>query len=193
MPKPDLKTLPAAGRWQDGELPPNVELGPGTIIIGEQAFHRFHSEQPAALRVGEQCTLDGVHFALGANGRVQIGDFCFFSNTILLCEQELRIGSYVSIGWNTTIADTDFHPLSPSARLEDAIACSPAGKHRRRPPIPTAPVIVEDDVWIGPNVTLLKGVRVGAGAFIEPGSLVTRSVPPRARVLGNPARVIGKV
>jgi acetyltransferase-like isoleucine patch superfamily enzyme len=54
-------------------------------------------------------------------------------------------------------------------------------------------VIIEDDVWIGPNVTILKGVRIGAGAFIEPGSLVTRDVPPRARVLGNPAQVVGEV
>jgi len=39
----------------------------------------------------------------------------------------------------------------------------------------------------------LKGVRIGKGAFIEAGSLVTRDVPPRARVLGNPAQIIGEV
>ena len=59
--------------------------------------------------------------------------------------------------------------------------------------MPRRPVIIEDDVWIGPNAAILKGVRVGAGAFIEAGSLVTRDVPPRARILGNPAQVIGEV
>ena len=54
------------------------------------------------------------------------------------------------------------------------------------------PVVIADDVWIGPNVTILKGVRIGAGAFIEAGALVTRAVPPRARVLGNPAQIIGE-
>ena len=54
-------------------------------------------------------------------------------------------------------------------------------------------MIIEDDVWIGPNVAVLKGIRIGAGAFIEAGSLVTRDVPPRARVLGNPAQVIGQI
>ena len=92
---------------------------------------------------------------------------------------------------NTTIADTDFHPLSPAARIRDAVACSPLGNKRRRPAIAKEPVVIEDDVWIGPSVTILKGVRIGAGSFIEPGALVTRSVPPRSRVLGNPAQVIG--
>ena len=46
---------------------------------------------------------------------------------------------------------------------------------------------------MGPNATILKGVRLGAGAFIEAGALVTRDVPPRARVRGNPAQIIGEV
>jgi acetyltransferase-like isoleucine patch superfamily enzyme len=181
------------GRWLDGSLPVNVQLGHDTVIKGDQAFHRFQSRREPALIIGEHSTMDGVHFALGTEARVEIGDYCFFSNAILLCEQELRIGKYVVVGWNATIADTDFHPLSPAARIQDAIACSPLGKGRRRPPIAAQPVVIEDDVWIGPNVTILKGVHIGAGAFIEPGALVTRAVPPRARVLGNPAQVVGEV
>jgi len=67
------------------------------------------------------------------------------------------------------------------------------GKGRPRPTIAKLPVIIEDDVWIGPNAAILKGVRIGAGAFIEAGSLVTRDVAPRTRVMGNPAKVIGAV
>lgn len=174
----------------DGALPENVQLGPDTVLKGDQAFLRFHSRLSPALIIGQHCTMDGVHFALGEQGRVTIGDYCYFSNAILLCEQELRIGNYAMIGWNATIADSDFHPLSPAARIADAIACSPLGKDRPRPAICTKPVIIEDDVWIGPNATILKGVRIGAGAWIEPGALVTRSVPPRARVMGNPAQII---
>ena len=181
------------GQWLDGELPANVRLGCDTLIKGDQAFHRFHSRRQPALIIGERSTMDGVHFALGAEGQVQIGDYCFFSNTILLCEAELRIGNYVVIGWNTTIADTDFHPISPAGRILDAIACSPLGHGRARPPIAKRPVIIEDDVWIGPNATILKGVRIGTGAFIEAGALVTHTVPPRARVLGNPAQIVGSV
>ena len=110
-----------------------------------------------------------------------------------MCELALRIGNYVVIGWNATLADTDFHPVGPAERIADAVACSPLGRGRPRPPLVRSPVVLEDDVWVGPNATILKGVRVGAGAFIEAGALVTRDVPPRARVVGNPARVVGEV
>lgn len=174
-------------------LPPNVRLGLGSVITGDLAFKRFHSREDNALVIGANCTMDGVHFALGERGRVTVGDYCYFTNAVLLCEMELRIGNYVVIGWNATIADTDFHPLAPAERIADAVACSPLGKGRRRPPIACRPVLIEDDVWIGPNAAILKGVRIGSGAFIEPGALVARDVPPRARVLGNPAQVIGEM
>src|SRR6266853_1411820 len=152
------------GRWTQGALPPNVRAGPDTIITGDLAFKRFHSRQEKALVIGAHCTMDGVHFALGEIGRVVIGNYCYFTNAVLLCEVELRVGDYVVIGWNATIADTDFHPIAPAERIADAIACSPLG----------------------------KGLPLGAGAFVEAGALVTRDVPARARVMGNPARVIGK-
>jgi acetyltransferase-like isoleucine patch superfamily enzyme len=173
--------------------PANVRLGPNTLVSGDLSFKRFRSNEPDALVVGANCTMDGVHFALGEKGRVQIGDYCYFTNAVLLCELEMRFGSYVVIGWNATIADTDFHPLAPAERIADAIACSPLGQGRPRPEIPKRPVTIEDDVWIGPNATILKGVRIGTGAFIEAGSLVTRDVPARARIMGNPAQVIGEV
>ncbi|HEV2209323.1 MAG TPA: acyltransferase [Verrucomicrobiae bacterium] len=182
-----------AGKYPQMVFPANVQVGRTTVVNGERPFLRFHSKAPLALTIGEHSTMDGVHFALGEAARVRIGDYCYFTNAILLCEEQLEIGSYVVIGWNTTIADSDFHPISPAARIRDAVACSPLGKQSRRPAITTKPVIIEDDVWIGPSVTILKGVRIGAGSFIEPGALVTRSVPVRSRVLGNPAQLVGKV
>jgi acetyltransferase-like isoleucine patch superfamily enzyme len=182
-----------AGRWLDGELPTNVRVGDDSVITGGYAFKRFRSRIDLALVVGAHSTLDGVHFALGAEGRVEIGDHCYFTNAVLLCELELRIGNYVMIGWNATVADTDFHPIGPAERIADAIACSPLGKGRPRPEIPRRPVVIEDDVWIGPNATILKGVRIGAGAFVEAGALVAHDVPAGMRVVGNPAQVVGEV
>jgi acetyltransferase-like isoleucine patch superfamily enzyme len=190
---PDVHTALSPGCWTNGALPPNVQVGRGTVINGDLAFKRFQSIEHDALAIGECCTMDGVHFNLGNQGKAVIGAYCYFTNVVLLCELEVRVGNYVLIGWNTTISDTDFHPIGPAERIADAIACSPLGKGRPRPPVVRRPVIIEDDVWIGPNATILKGVRIGRGAFIEPGSLVTRDIPPRARVLGNPAQVIGEV
>jgi len=186
-------STPIASGWTKGPLPENVRIGENTLITADYAFKRFLSKQPNALLIGSNCTMDGVHFAIGREGRVAIGEFCYFTNAVLLCELELRIGNYVIIGWNATIADTDFHPISPAERIADAVACSPLADGRPRPEILKKPVIIEDDVWIGPNATILKGVRIGQGSFIEAGSLVTRDVPPRSRVLGNPAQIIGEV
>src|SRR5258708_31985169 len=180
----DKKPTPLPpGRWANGAPPPNVLLGLNTLITGDLAFKRFHGTKDNALLIGAHGTMDGVHFAVGEQGCVTIGDYCYFTNAVLLCELELRIGNYVVIGWNATITDTDFHPLSPAERVADALACSPLGRGRPRPEVLRRPVIIEDDVWIGPNATILKGVRIGAGAFIEAGSLITRRRPPRARVL----------
>src|SRR5215510_3308082 len=89
------------GHWSDGAVPPNVRLGCDTVLKGDHAFHRFRSKQSLALVIGDHCTMDGVHFALGEAAQVRIGNFCYFSNAILLCEQEMAIGNYVVIGWNT--------------------------------------------------------------------------------------------
>ena len=182
-----------SGRWLNGNPPANVRIGPNSLIEGDYAFKRFRSRRPTALVIGSNCTMDGVHFALGEDGLVVIGDYCYFTNAVLLCELELHIGNYVVIGWNATIADTDFHPLGPAERIADAIACSPLGKGRPRPEIARRPVIIEDDVWIGPNAAILKGIRIGRGAWVEAGALVTRDVPAGMRVIGNPAQIVGPV
>lgn len=183
------------GYWDGGELPPNVRLGPGTVISGEHAFRRLRTERDPGLVVGRGCHLEQAQFSYGPAGYIEIGDHCVFTNAILMCEQEIRIGHRVVIGWNSYVADSNFHPLEPLARVEDAIACSPMGAARgvARPAMRHASVVINDDVWIGPACTILKGVRIGAGAFIEAGTVVTADVAPRSRVMGNPARVIDEV
>jgi acetyltransferase-like isoleucine patch superfamily enzyme len=187
-----------AARWTGGKLPSNVRLGPGTIITGDrwtepQVFRKFKSRLDAALVIGAECRMDGVLFNLGEQARVTIGDRCHFEEVYLICEQEIVVGDRVIIGWRTTIVDSDFHPVDPSERRLDVIACSPLNGGIPRPRFESRTVVIEDDVWIGPNVTILKGTRIGPGAFIEPGAVVVRDVPARARVLGNPAEVIGEV
>jgi acetyltransferase-like isoleucine patch superfamily enzyme len=106
----------------------------------------------------------------------------------LICESEIWIGHRVRIGWHVTIVDSDFHPVDPPERLVDVRALSPSSRGIPRPPHVTVPVTIEDDVWIGPNATVLKGVRIGARAVVQPGSVVTRDVHPDVCVGGNPAR-----
>src|SRR5215217_5701125 len=95
---------PELGAWTNGVLPANVSVGPNSVITGDLAFKRFHSRLDPAVVIGSHCTMDGVHFAIGETGRIEIGDYCYFTNVVMLCELELHIGSYVIIGWNATVA-----------------------------------------------------------------------------------------
>ena len=57
----------------------------------------------------------------------------------------------------------------------------------------SAPVIIEDNVWIGQYCTILKGVRIGKGSIVATRAVVTKDVPPYSIVAGNPAKVVKKI
>lgn len=84
-------------------------------------------------------------------------------------------------GGNASIVDFDFHPLTPEARAENANAAT------------HAPIVIEDDVFVGMEALILKGVVIGEGAVVGAGSVVTQDVPPRTVVVGNPAQVVREV
>jgi acetyltransferase-like isoleucine patch superfamily enzyme len=98
------------------------------------------------------------------------------------------------ISWNVGIADSDFHPLAPAQRIIDAHALAPFFKDRPpRPKLRTAPVIISDNVWIGMNAIILKGVTIGENSVVAAGAVVTKSVPANVVVAGNPAAVVRDV
>ena len=181
----------------DPMLPSNVRIAPDSVITGDwltrdRAFRLFRSRLEPGLVIGAGCTMDGVMFNAGPEARIEIGDHCYFHEATLISDLAIRIGCRVVIGWHATVIDADFHPMDPSERMADAVACSPLGRGAPRRPFERRPVVIEDDVWIGPNATILKGVRVGARARVEPGAVVVSDVPPDSRVLGNPARVVAE-
>lgn len=176
------------GDWHSGRIPPNIEVGPNTVIDSSYCFKHYACTGPLGLRVGKDVTIWRTSFAVGPTGFIEIGDECYLANANLVCAARITIGSGVYLAGGVTIVDSDFHPIAPAARLADTIALSPLGDRRRRPVVDVQPVAIEDDVWIGNNVTILKGVRIGVGAIVEPGAVVTRAVPAGAAVAGNPAR-----
>jgi len=179
------------GDWYHGKVPLNVRIGQNSVIDSTFCFKQFFATGEVGLRIGSHVTLWRTSLAVEEHGLLEIGDYCYISNASLVCSERMSIGDRVFIAGGVTITDADFHPLAPAARLADTLALSPRGDRRLRPKVESQPVVIEDDVWIGYNATILKGVCVGAGAVIAPGALVTRDVAPGTEVAGNPARLVG--
>ncbi len=130
------------------------------------------------LEIGDRVRIDGrhvaVHLATGPKGKLTIGDNVFINaGTSIGAASEVRIGSGCAIGNYSLVMDSDFHNVDDHTK----------------PAIP-APVVIEDDVWLGARVTVLKGVVIGKGAVVAAGAVVTKDVPPRALVGGVPAKLI---
>jgi galactoside O-acetyltransferase len=118
--------------------------------------------------------LPPFHAGFGSN--VHIGDD-FFGNVNLtfVDDVEIRIGDGVLIAPSVTLTTTG-HPVHPDRRVDFARF--------------SEPIAIEDRVWIGSNVVVLPGVRIGYGSVIGAGSVVTKDVPPMVVAFGNPCRVI---
>ena len=114
---------------------------------------------------------------------VTIGNDVYIGpHALFLCtESQIFIGNKVLFGPHVTIIGGD-HRITDVGRFIDAAL----DKH----PEDDQDVHIEDDVWIGTNTTLLKGVTVGRGAVVAAGALVTKDVPPYAIVGGVPAKVL---
>src|SRR5204863_9208658 len=135
----------------------------------------------------------GCSFAIGENGQCIVGDFTLLNGALIMAEEKIDIGSYCLISWGVGIADSDFHPLEPAQRLIDAQALAPFFKDRPpRPKLKAAPVKIGDNVWIGMNAVILKGVTIGDNSVVAAGAVVTKSVPANTIVAGNPATEVKK-
>ena len=93
----------------------------------------------------------------------------------------LTIGNNVKIGACVLLIDTDSHPIDYKVRR-----VSNEG-------VKSAPIVIEDDVWIGAHSIVLKGVTIGARSIIGAGSVVTKSIPSDCIAAGNPCKVIRKL
>lgn len=181
--------VPIEGDWCNFQVPLNMVVGENTVIDSSSSFKKFFSKKQPGLKLGNNITLQSPALATEENGYIEIGDYSFISGAAIIASREIIIGSHVFIAGGVTIVDSDFHPMDPAARMLDTIAISTVGNKMKRPSFESLPVIIEDNVWIGFNATVLKGVTIGQGSVIEPGAVVLKSVPPNSHVAGNPAQV----
>lgn len=115
---------------------------------------------------------------------VYIGDDCLIS-----CSNLIEIGSYTLIAHGVQIFDNDSHPLDWHSRKKDWQIIMD-DRTQTREEIASSPIRIGQNVWIGLNSIILKGVTIGDKSIIAAGSVVTNNIPAGVIAGGNPARVI---
>ena len=128
----------------------------------------------------------GVRFDYGCN--VYIGDDVFVNfNAVFLDCGEIRIGDRVLIGPNCSFL-TPVHPMLAEERRYQI-----AEDGHKYFLLLAKPIVLEDDVWLGGNVTVMPGVTIGRNAIIGAGSVVTGDIPANSVAMGNPCKVVRAV
>lgn len=158
-----------------------VKVGVGISARGSVYFSR---RQDSCIAVGNNCNFlsrttsnkVGIYCpcmisTIEKNALIKIGDRCGFSGVRIWAAKEIVIGDDVRCGANVFITDSDAHTTDGRA-----------GKD--------APVRIENKVWLGTNVMVLKGVHIGENSVVGAGSIVTHDIPANVIAAGNPCKVI---
>lgn len=146
-----------------------VKVGTNLVLISHSYFSEPGIDHPVVIRT------------LNSSAKLVIGNNVGISGGGICVAQEVVIGDDVMMGANSFITDTDFHPVDPEKR------------RFRKDNVASRRVIIEENVFIGMNSTILKGARIGKNSVIAAGSIVTKDIPPNSIAAGVPARVIGQV
>lgn len=149
------------------------------------------------LTIGDDCIVAGNFIFESKEGKVSIGNHCFIGASTFISHSSIEIGNNVTIAWGGTIYDHDSHSLNYMDRRKDIDDELEDLRKERNfihskdwSKVNSKPIKICDDVWIGMNVIVLKGVTIGQGAIVGAGSVVTKDVPEWTMVAGNPAKVI---
>lgn len=161
-----------------------VTIGKGCRFMGKLHFERL---QESSITIGSNCIFNStptsnrvglyapcIISTAKKGAKITIGKGCGFSGTRIWSAQSIILGNNVRCGANTYITDSDAH--SDDYR---------AGKDK--------PVVIEDNVWLGLNVVVLKGVHIGKNSLIGANSLVTKDIPANVIAAGNPCKVIKQI
>ena len=116
------------------------------------------------------------------DGHITFGNNSGCSFAVLSSKSSICVGDHTKIGGNTRIYDHDYHALNYLSRRSpdsDVADCK------------TAPVVIGDDILIGANAIILKGVTIGKRSIVGAGAVVSiKNVPPGSLLAGNPARIL---
>ena len=161
-----------------------VKIGKGCKFNGKTHFNRL---QDSTITIGNNCIFNSTHKSnligvyspcmvstIGKGAKIEIGDGCGFSGTVIGAALHIKLGNNVRCGANTLITDSDWHTDDFRTGMDKEI-------------------IIDDNVWLGYGVKVLKGVTIGQNSLIGANSVVTKDIPANVIAAGNPCRVIKQI
>jgi len=155
-------------------------LGSGKLQLGIKwdGLRYFPSELSLAkdstlIVQGDFAIYTGFHISVSEGATLTLGQGYINNHVVIDCFESITIGKNVVISKGVTIRDSDNHAINGNSNI-------------------SAPILIDDDVWIGVNATILKGVKIASGAVIAAGAVVTRDVEKNTLVGGVPAKLIKK-
>jgi acetyltransferase-like isoleucine patch superfamily enzyme len=157
-----------------------INISPKGVLIFNKCY-RVTEPNCGFLELGENAEINttgnfrfsnNCHIVVLDNAKLNLGSGGVNRNIKIRCYKEITIGNNVIIGENVMIMDSDGHKVDSQNTTS------------------TKPIIIGDNVWIGMNSTILKGVTIGNGAIVAAGSIVTKDVEVNSIVAGTAAKVI---
>ncbi|MBN2521207.1 MAG: acyltransferase [Bacteroidales bacterium] len=166
-----------------------IKIGKNNIFFGLPII-RKNANKNTRIEIGinnkfrsdKKSNLIGINHAciISANGNdsyIKIGNNCGFSGVTISASKQIMIGDSVKCGANVLITDHNWHNLTPEG-------------NRNTPDPNPKPIKIEDNVFIGYNTIILKGVTIGKNSIIGAGSVVVKSIPHNVIASGNPCQII---
>ncbi len=172
----------------------NSILHPSARIYPPADIQNLSHDQNRIM-INSGTAIKGQLLIFAHGGRIEIGKDCFIGeNTHIWSAELITIGDRVLISHNVNIHDTNSHPIDPTLRHHHFKHIMTKGHPQDNElGIISQPVLIEDDVWIGVNSTILKGVSIGKNSIISACSVVVKDIPSNVLVSGNPAKIIKKI
>lgn len=162
-----------------------IEMKPKAILEFNMMEDPFTEVRPSRLILhpnsrlvckGHIQSFEAVRIECLPNAVLEIGNRSYINHdSEIRCREYISIGNNVSIAYGVRIQDSDYHTV-----YDDDNTPKPE----------TKPIVIDDDVWIGADATIMKGVTIGEGCVVAARSVVVKSAPPHSLIAGNPARII---
>jgi len=179
-----------------------IQFPESTFLLGNTNIDfRMIPENRIYVDIGSYCMINANFTFETQSGNVHIGNNVHMGGVHFICRSEIEIGDDVTMAWGIVLYDHDSHSVDWCYRMKDNNQCyhdyvTSNGNNivnKDWSHVKTKKIKIESKVWMGFDVTVLKGVTIGEGSVIAAKSVVTRDVPPWSLAAGNPARIVKKL